>query len=608
MKFPSIQQLFDSAQSTAKRFPLELLFSFGASVIGILMVNNSYHDYELRDIYSRLLMICNLGLAFNIAFSLYAENKGISAANKWGIRAGILVVLALIYLLFANSTEPSMVLRFMLWALIAHLMVAFLPFWQSGNLNGFWQYNKLLFLRFCTAVLYSGVLFAGLAIAILSTDTLFNLDLDGDIYGQLWFVIAGVFNTTFFLAGIPPRLDILNETQEYPKALKVFTQFVLIPLTSIYLAILLAYEVKILIQFELPKGMVAGLIMGHAVFGILSILLVHPIRNEEGNRWIYLFSRWFYLLMIPLIVLLVLSIWKRVSDYGITEERYFLMLLAVWLGFITLYFLLGRKDNIKIIPISLCVLALLAVYGPQSAFNVSEYAQGKRLEKFIANKQLKNRKKEIHNIVTYLNRTHGIESLQPYIKQDIVTIRTYYEKRADSKTRKETYTRYGIESDVRDSILRSIEPGLDKYNPYNDIQPDLLHFYFKNAQAARIDLDAPALLIEFNSSYDADSVVSWKGEKWNVIASRSKITIKSNNKGTVFNVADKFRRLTARYKNGKPDERGNHLADPMIMQDTIPFKNQQIILRFEQINGNYTDAGKKEVEISSFSGYLILKK
>src|SRR5690606_15929395 len=136
----------------------------------------------------------------------------------------------------------------------------------------------------------------------------------------------------------------------YPKGLKIFTQYVLIPLMTIYLAILLVYEVKILVEWEMPKGIVATLILGYAVFGMLSLLLVWPIRNDDGNRWVRFFSKSFYLTMMPLIVVLALAVYQRVSHYGFTEERYILMVLTIWLVAITAYFLYFRKADIQLIP------------------------------------------------------------------------------------------------------------------------------------------------------------------------------------------------------------------------------------------------------------------
>src|SRR5690606_27206240 len=102
-----------------------------------------------------------------------------------------------------------------------------------------------MFLRIITAVIFSGVLFAGLAGAIAALHALFGLDFRDEWYGRLFLWIAGIFNTIFFFAGIPEDAEALEREHDYPKVLKVFTQFVLVPLVTIYLLILLAYEAKI---------------------------------------------------------------------------------------------------------------------------------------------------------------------------------------------------------------------------------------------------------------------------------------------------------------------------------------------------------------------------
>jgi predicted Na+-dependent transporter len=68
--------------------------------------------------------------------------------------------------------------------------------------------------------------------------------------------IGVIFNTWFFLAGIPLDLEEIDKEVKYEKVIKLFAQFVLIPVTSIYLLILYAYEIKILFDWELPNGWV----------------------------------------------------------------------------------------------------------------------------------------------------------------------------------------------------------------------------------------------------------------------------------------------------------------------------------------------------------------
>jgi hypothetical protein len=107
-----------------------------------------------------------------------------------------------------------------------------------------------------------------------------------------------------------------------------------------------------------------------------------------------------------------------------------LVVLAIWLLLITVYILVSKKQNIKLIPISLCVITLLSVYGPQSAFTVSMYSQQRILvntfKRMNAYKDGKlqpvdsvkvNRKDGNRAVATldYLIAHHDIISITPYM-------------------------------------------------------------------------------------------------------------------------------------------------------------------------------------------------
>lgn len=371
MKFPSLKSLADSFTATLKRFPFEVLFALTGTIAETVYIQK--YTYEENSFFSKLLMTANLGLLLSLATTLYTASKG--TGKRLLIRLVVAIFAGSLFFVFNPQLRGIDYTRFFLLSLAFHLLVAFAAFTGKGHINGFWQFNKTLFLRFLASMLYSGVLCLGLDAALAASNFLFNLHLEYKVYMTLFTWIAGVFNTIFFLSGVPENTAALDEDTSYPKGLKVFTQYVLIPLASVYVLILLAYEGKILVLWSLPKGFVSNLILGYAVFGILSILLIYPLRNQDGNKWIKTYVRNFYFLLIPLLVLLVLAIVSRVMPYGITASRYFLMVLAGWLLFITVYFLLSRKQNIKVIPMSLFALALFAAYGPQSAFSVAAYSQ-----------------------------------------------------------------------------------------------------------------------------------------------------------------------------------------------------------------------------------------
>lgn len=414
-KLPSIHSLWFSFLKVISRFPLQVVVAVTSTISWCFLVDSSSRIQEQLIVF---LAVCNLALTLLLAADLYAEANQLKLAKQWALRIVVVLICTGLYFILKPSIYLADVYRIGLLAFAFHLLVAFAPFINKDNVNGFWQYNKTLFLRFLTSALYAAVLFIGLAVALMAINGLFSIKIEWQTYMRLFAIVTAGFMTVFFLAGVPDNFEVLNKDESYPKGLKIFTQYVLIPLMTIYLLILLVYEAKIIMNWELPKGLVSTLILGYAVFGILSLLLIHPIKEKEGNGWMKLFSRFFYIMMIPLVVLLLLAVWKRVGNYGITESRYILVILAAWLSLITVYFLFSKKQNIKIIPISLCILALLATYGPQSAFSVSEFSQVARLKRLIKSTDKKDQEQK-EGVIDYLVDRHGLAALQPFTKVNL---------------------------------------------------------------------------------------------------------------------------------------------------------------------------------------------
>jgi hypothetical protein len=137
--------------------------------------------------------------------------------------------------------------------------------------------------------------------------------------------------------------------------------------------------IQILIQRAWPRGTVGYLVSVFSVLGMLALLFVHPIRDASESRWVRVYARRFYLSLFPLVALLILGTWRRVSEYGLTEKRYLLLALGLWIAGVSLYSLASRRRDIRMIPISLCAVAVLASVGPWSAASLSRADQLARL-------------------------------------------------------------------------------------------------------------------------------------------------------------------------------------------------------------------------------------
>ncbi|MGY2132783.1 DUF4153 domain-containing protein [Hymenobacter sp. HD11105] len=443
MQLPSLYHLSREAARVVRRFPLTLLCALVLCATFIYLQHLPFDNRSKHDWLFPLISAAVLGLTLTLSVALAAERYRWPLWLRLLTQAGAMALLVLWYV--SCPPEPNLRWGMRLFLLLVgqHLLVASVPYLlelrHRADTPGFWRYNETLFLRILTAGLYSGVLFVGCSLALLAVDNLFNVKLDGKLYGYLFTVLATVFNTWFFLAGVPKDFDALERETGYPKGLKLFTQFVLLPLVVLYLAILYAYLARILGLWELPKGWVSTLVLALAVAGIFALLLIHPIRDAAENTWIRTFARWFYWSLFPLLGLLAVAISTRIRAYGITEERYLVLVLAAWLMLISIYFLLRQGRGIVWIPASLAVVAFMSAGGPWGAFSVAERSQLAQLRevseeyKLLQNGKLdgagkrvpklpKEAGKRITSIFDFFAERDNLEAVQPFFTASLTPL------------------------------------------------------------------------------------------------------------------------------------------------------------------------------------------
>ncbi len=434
-RFPSYNTILEGAVVTFKRYPFAVLCAIIATIITVSLADRESlePEYLLRPLQFALA----LGLPLFVALTHLTEKRQWKKTTSLFAQISGAVILAVYYLslpdnVFAAYSHP---VRFLLIFLGLHFLAAVLPYSGDKQDSGFWRYNILLFLRFLKAALFSAVLYIGLIIAIAAADHLFDLGIPERRYFQIWLVIVGIFNTFIFLGGIPRDLKSLDGDRVYPKALVIFTKYILVPLVMVYFVILILYEAKIAIEWNWPKGWVAHLVLWYSVLGILSVLLLNPLRESAEHRWIGVVSRWFFRTSIPLIVLLFLAIFRRIGDYGLTENRYLVLAMALGLSVAAIYLILSRKKDIRIIPGILSIIAFVSAIGPWSAFALSENSQRNRLEALMkrnnildhgvvkhASRDISFRdRREMSNIVAYLNEWHGLRSFASWFSDDVMT-------------------------------------------------------------------------------------------------------------------------------------------------------------------------------------------
>lgn len=415
-KLPPVRRLLSDGWAAAQRFPEAVLCGLVAGTAGAAGIDAADERFWFR-----ICFAATLGLPLFVTLVLTGERRGWTDAWRWAARAGGAALLVAWWAASGGWQMNIIPVRFVHTALTLHLAAASLPYLGAREPWGFWQYNRALFFRFLVAVIYAAAVFVGVALAVAALDNLFGVDVPEETYGRLWFAAAFGLHPLVFLAGVPKEFASLNENRDYPKGLRIFSQNVMLPLVGLYVAILTTYLVKILITGTWPSGWVSYLVSALAVIGIFSLLMVHPERMRTERNWIDRYALGFWIAILYSAVMVLAALWQRIDQYGITEARYILGVLATWLAATALHRVITRTRDIKAIPTTLAVVGALTLAGPWSAYSVAKRSQLGRIEEILtthgalSGNDLSSEPREIpfeewrqvEDVVLYLVDNHG---------------------------------------------------------------------------------------------------------------------------------------------------------------------------------------------------------
>lgn len=475
-----ITEIIQRAGAVVLVYPMVLVMALVAVVSMVVFVDlgrlNSVEEHRYFSLI-KLVITCCLGISLMFAVKMISQRFG------WGTileLAGVLFLAVFYFVLPDTEKDFTQMYFFVVFPvfILSHLLVSFGAFLGKHSEDRFWAYNDNLFLNLVSTAIFTGVLTGGIMLAILAVDNLFDINIAEYRYSQiaLFFLIFG--SCFIFLLFSGNGLFSLEKDTDYPQILKFFTQFVLIPLLLIYLLILYFYSAKILLAWELPKGWVSYLILAYSVVGILAQLLIHPLKNDNARSWVKIFSKAFYYTLLPLLILLFVAINTRILQYGYTEPRYFVLLLALWLSAVVLYFILIKKATIKLIPVSLFAFILFALLMPYiNAFSVSKRSQKKELMQILtAHQALQNGKLTANKSISGLELDEIIDKFQyladrneaPFLKAFINTGREKelwagISSRDQWKIKQELLAFFGKET-TGDREAKPVMPSIERAN------------------------------------------------------------------------------------------------------------------------------------------------
>jgi hypothetical protein len=125
------------------------------------------------------------------------------------------------------------------------------------------------------------------------------------------------------------------------------------------------------------------------------------------------------------------ALWIRIGEYGITENRYYVILAGSWIFAVMLYYSFSKKQRNTALLLSLAVITLVSVFGPWSSFAVSVKSQNMRFEEILEENEMieggeiikkdkipsRDVRKEVNAVIRYFNNNHSLNELK-YLPAD----------------------------------------------------------------------------------------------------------------------------------------------------------------------------------------------
>ncbi len=526
--YKKFKEVFGKSGDIIREYPMVLAMAFLAAISTISYISYDYNSQDQSFVYLKFAWVASLGISVMFAIKMLSQRIGKEIILQL---FGLVFLVFFYFLLPLKEKEFTEVYTFLLIPtfILSHLLVSFIAFIRKDQELNFWQFNKNLFINIFLTAVFTGVLTGGIMLAILAVDQLFDFNFKGRYYSYT-FSFLSIFGSSFiFLLFNEKGLAYLEKNGDYPVILKFFTQFILVPLLLIYAVILYFYSAKILINWELPRGWVSYLILAYSVVGILAILLVHPLKDDSTKSWVRIFSSVFYYTLAPLIILLFVAIFTRILEYGYTEPRYFVLIIALWLTTVVLYFIFIRRQTIKFVPISLFVFGLFSLTFPYiNAFSVAKRSQKSELVKSLSDHNLLengtiNFNKEIPNAVandisdkfSFLAKRKEKDFLINFLSTDV---KKRYEKDLEddqlwrytslrSEFKKIIYVDNKTKGDYLSTILTSKSSGIDisAYRQLFKVDYNNTRFEFENN---KFELEIPGAVMktEFNVVFNGQKI------------------------------------------------------------------------------------------------------
>jgi hypothetical protein len=437
----SISSITQKSLLLVKRFPIPVILLIVLAVKLFVQINNIINNYEyelFQDFSYRLYIFLAFGAVISVTAALFFED--LFGLVKQHIFAAAVLLLWGVYCFFLPATEEldDLARGYIIYKaieiaaiyIIFVLSLFFICYLKRNTDKPYWNFGLQIISQYFLAAFFGLVLYIGLTGAYLAVRALFGYSFDHHIFWRMAILCFVLFTPIYFMANLPDKTVKYSDNVLSGSKLKIFGFYILSPIAAIYIAILYAYLFRIVYMWELPRGLVSWLVSALAIAGLFIITILYPARITENNKIINFISRYFGVIILPLLILMTVGIIRRISDYGITVERFYILVLNLWFYGIYAHIYLTGAQKIKWIYITGAALIFITSTGYWSITNVTKHILSAEVGMYLGDTKLpfydrynigdshviayKENRNKIVSKLNYLSEFYGYESIDRF--------------------------------------------------------------------------------------------------------------------------------------------------------------------------------------------------
>lgn len=362
-----VKSFFQLLLQSPRRFPVEAALGLAFFIIAVCNTATS----EWNETTGRMESIVNGDILW-LFVPLMALTFWLHRTNRWAYIASFFLFVPLM----------ALDLHHFLWTYgftFTYVLAALLLVMGNRRLDNrsFAAHALHVVTQVFFGLLIAGIFNAAVVAVVASFLYIFGIDSPQHLYEYIiefvWFVVAPQVCCTLI------RQDE-DEVAEPANVLRLILDYILSPAVIIYTVILYAYFIKIAIEWDLPKGGVAWMVMAFITLALAG-RMAQCILSRRHYDWFY--DRFPLIAIPPLIMYWIGSIY-RIRLYGFTEGRFYLMVAGGLMTLFVLMLLWERTRRFQLMALILGAAIIVFTYIPGiSAKSIGLSSQKQRLADII---------------------------------------------------------------------------------------------------------------------------------------------------------------------------------------------------------------------------------